>query len=57
MTLFQFGQIRPEFAVPVLNERAVRASAGILFAVALITFMLLLGGSDIRPRAGPLPLL
>lgn len=39
MTLFQFGQIRPEFAVPVLNERAVRASAGILFAVALITFM------------------
>jgi ribosomal protein S18 acetylase RimI-like enzyme len=39
MTLFQFGQIRPEFAVPVLNERAVRASAGILFAVAMITFM------------------
>ncbi|MDO9203539.1 MAG: DUF4395 domain-containing protein [Hydrogenophaga sp.] len=39
MTLFQFGQTRPEFAVPVLNERAVRASAGILFAVALIAFM------------------
>lgn len=39
MTLFQFGQTRPEFAVPVLNERAVRASAGILFVVALITFM------------------
>lgn len=39
MTLFQFGQTRPEFAVPVLNERAVRASAGIFFAVALIAFM------------------
>jgi hypothetical protein len=39
MPLFQFGQIRPEFAVPVLNERAVRASAGLLFAAALITFM------------------
>lgn len=39
MTLFQFGQTHPEFAVPVLNERAVRASAGILFVVALIAFM------------------
>jgi hypothetical protein len=39
MTLFPFGQTRPEFAVPVLNERAVRASAGLLFAAALITFM------------------
>jgi len=36
---FQFGQQRPEFAVPVLNERAVRASAGILFFFAIVAFM------------------
>lgn len=36
---FQFGETRPEFDVAVLNERAVRAAAGILFFGALITFM------------------
>jgi hypothetical protein len=34
-----FGETRPEFAIPVLNERAVRASAGILFVFALVSFM------------------
>lgn len=37
--VFEFGQVRPEYAVPVLNERAVRAAAGILFLPALISFM------------------
>ena len=37
--IFQFGQHRPEFAVPVLNERAVRASAGLLFFFAIVSFM------------------
>ena len=37
--LFEFGQVRSEYAVPVLNERAVRAAAGILFFLALISFM------------------
>jgi hypothetical protein len=37
--LFQFGQHHPDYAVPVLNERAVRASAGILFFLAMIAFM------------------
>ena len=32
--LFEFGQTLPEYPVPVLNERAVRASAGILFVFA-----------------------
>ena len=43
--LIQFGEQLPEYAIPVFNERAVRAGAGILFVVALITFMhaLLLG--------------
>ena len=36
---FQFGQYHPDYAVMVLNERAVRASAGILFFLALIAFM------------------
>jgi hypothetical protein len=38
-TIFQFGEIRPEYQIPVLNERAVRAAAGILFFWALICFM------------------
>jgi hypothetical protein len=38
-SIFQFGQKLPEYEVPVLNERAVRASAGILFFLALICFM------------------
>jgi hypothetical protein len=38
-SIFQFGQQRPEYDVPVLNERAVRASAGILFFLAIVSFM------------------
>ena len=36
---FVFGQVKPEYAVPVLNERAVRAGAGILFFFAMVSFM------------------
>lgn len=38
-SLFQFGQRLPEYDVPVLNERAVRASAGMLFFFAIVSFM------------------
>lgn len=38
-SIVQFGQQLPEYQVPVLNERAVRASAGILFFFALVSFM------------------
>ena len=38
-SFFQFGQQRPEYDIPVLNERAVRASAGILFFFAIVAFM------------------
>jgi hypothetical protein len=38
-SIFQFGQTLPEYQVPVLNERAVRASAGMLFFFALVCFM------------------
>ena len=39
MRLLEFGHLRPEFAVPVLNERAVRAAAGILLMFAMVAFM------------------
>jgi hypothetical protein len=38
-SILQFGEVRPEYPIPVLNERAVRAAAGILFFLALISFM------------------
>ncbi len=38
-SIFQFVETRPEYQIPVLNERAVRAAAGILFFLALICFM------------------
>jgi hypothetical protein len=36
---FSFGRRTPEYGVPVLNERAVRAAAGILFFFAMVSFM------------------
>lgn len=45
---FAFGQTRPEFAVPVFNERAVRASAGILFVFAFASFAQALLQGDFR---------
>ncbi len=38
-SIFEFGQRLPEYDVAVLNERAVRAGAGILFFFAIIAFM------------------
>ena len=37
--VFEFGETVDGYAVPVLNERAVRAGAGILFFLAIIAFM------------------
>lgn len=39
MPLLEFGQTRPEYTIPVLNERAVRAAAGILLMIAMVAFM------------------
>lgn len=49
LNIFGFGETRPEYPVKVLNERAVRAGAGLLFALAFYSFMnaWLLG--DFRP--------
>lgn len=37
--IFTFGEQIEGYAVPVLNERAVRASAGLLFLAAIVAFM------------------
>lgn len=37
--VFAFGERRPEYPIPVLNERAVRAAAGIVFFFAIVSFM------------------
>lgn len=38
-SFFGFGRRLPDYAVPVLNERAVRGAAGILFFFAMVSFM------------------
>jgi hypothetical protein len=37
--IFTFGETVPGYDVPVLNEREVRAAAGILFFFALVSFL------------------
>ena len=37
--IFSFGETVPGYDVPVLNEREVRAAAGILFFFALVSFL------------------
>jgi len=39
MTLFGFGLIHPDYSVRVLNEREVRAGAGILLFLGMIAFL------------------
>ncbi len=39
MNIFSFGEKIPEYEMNVLNEREVRASAGILFLFAMIAFL------------------
>jgi hypothetical protein len=38
----KFGETIPGYAIPVLNEREIRASAGILFVFMLISLMLII---------------
>ena len=38
-SIFAFGRRMPDYSAPVLNERAVRAGAGILFFGAMVSFM------------------
>ena len=40
--VIKFGEDVEGYAIPVLNEREIRASAGILFVLMLISLMLIL---------------
>jgi hypothetical protein len=42
--IFRFGEYADGYSVPVLNEREIRAAAGILFVLMLISVMTALGG-------------
>ncbi len=47
--LFQFGEIVDGYQVPVLNEREVRASAGIMFFFAYTSLLLILFKGNFVP--------
>ena len=38
----KFGEHVAGYSIPVLNEREIRASAGILFVFMLISFMIII---------------
>lgn len=45
-TIIRFGETVDGYSVPVLNEREIRASAGLLFLIMLIALMLILFKGD-----------
>jgi hypothetical protein len=45
----QFGETVPGYKIPVLNEREIRASAGILFLGLIISFMEIMYRNDFLP--------
>lgn len=48
-SVFQFGESIADHRIKVLNERAVRAAAGILFFFAIVSFMNAWLGGNFRP--------
>lgn len=46
--IIQFGEQVPGYDIPVLNEREIRAAAGILFLVIYTSLMLILFNGDFR---------
>lgn len=47
--LIQFGETVPGYNIPVLNEREIRASAGILFLATFLSFMFILFNNNFIP--------
>lgn len=45
----QFGETIPGYDIPVLNEREIRAAAGILFLVLFISLVLILSNGNFVP--------
>lgn len=46
--IIQFGEHVPGYDIPVLNEREIRAAAGILFLVIYTSLMIILFNNDFR---------
>ncbi len=46
--IIQFGEQVPGYNIPVLNEREIRAAAGILFLVIYTSLMLIIFNNDFR---------
>ena len=53
MATVRFGEVVEGYAVPVLNEREIRAAAGILFVFTFLSLLLILLLR--RPRGGAAP--
>ena len=47
--IIQFGENMPDFTIPVLNEREIRAAAGIMFLATFISLMLILFEGNFVP--------
>ncbi|MEI7828243.1 MAG: DUF4395 domain-containing protein [Prolixibacteraceae bacterium] len=47
--VFKFGEDVPGYSIPVLNEREIRAAAGILFLMMFITIITVLTKGDFTP--------
>ncbi len=46
---FQFGETVPGYTIPVVNEREVRATAGIMFLATFISLMMIINGQNFVP--------
>src|SRR5688572_22007330 len=46
--IIQFGEQVPGYDIPVLNEREIRAAAGIFFLVVYTSLMLIIFNGDFR---------
>lgn len=47
--IIQFGEEVPGYNIPVLNEREIRASAGLLFLATFTSLMLILFKNNFLP--------
>jgi hypothetical protein len=47
--VIQFGERVPGYEIPVLNEREIRAAAGILFLATFLTLMFIIFKGNFRP--------
>lgn len=47
--IFQFGETVPGYSIPVLNEREIRAAAGILFLATFYSLMVIMFRENFVP--------